>query len=87
MSEPKEYWWVSVGGNDCEPAIVVGSEPKREIFTFGCPDALTTKDAELVQEIGTPPDTPKEAARKQLVWDKKCEADRKRGIIHGYRKF
>lgn len=93
MPKTKEYWWVSVGGNNCEPAVVVKTSdgphhaPDVEIFTFGCPDALTTKSVELVEKLDDPPDTPKQAARKQAAWDRKRAADAKRGIYHGYRTF
>lgn len=83
----KEYWWVSVGGNKCEPAVVTGDADRREIFTFGCPDPLTTENVELVEKMDEAPDTPKEAARKAAAWEQQREADRKRGIFHGYRSF
>lgn len=82
----KTYWWVSVGGNDCEPAVVVDG---KQVYTFGCPDPFDATDGhvEMVEEIGEAPDTPAEAARKQAKWEKQRERDRKAGLIHGYRRF
>ena|SRR6266849_5181302 len=96
MPRTKEYWWVSVGGNDCELALVVKTTdgpvaetmPYTEIFTFGCPDPLTRKDVVLVKELTMlPPDTPEKAAQRAAAWEAKRETDRKKGIIHGYRRF
>lgn len=83
MKPTKEYWWVSVGGNACEPAVVAGDQ----VFTFGCPDAFKRGDVELVKEMDAAPDTPKQAARKAAAWERKMARDAKRGIIHGYRQF
>ena len=83
MKPAKEYWWVSVGGNACEPAVVTGDE----IFTFGCPDPLTREHVELVEKMNDVPDTPKEAARKAAAWEAARARDQKRGAWHGYRQF
>ncbi len=82
-----EYWWVSVGGNPCEPAILTNETKK--IYTFGCPDALDAEGGhvELVKKIDFIPDTPAESARKQAAWERKSALEEKRGIVHGYRRF
>lgn len=83
MKLTTEYWWVSVGGHACEPAVVTGDQ----IFTFGCPDALTREHVELIKRMDDIPDTPKQAARKAAAWERKRARDEKRGIVHGYRQF
>jgi hypothetical protein len=56
MAEEKAYWWVSVDGNACEPAVLVGAK----VYTFG---------RVLVEEIDIP-DTPREAAKKEAAWER-----------------
>lgn len=80
----KEYWWISVGGESCEPAVVTDN---GEVFTLGCPDPHDPATIEMVQKMGWIPDTPAEAERKRKAWEAKVERDRKRGIYHGYRRF
>lgn len=83
----KAYWWVSVGGNPCEPAVLVHGTKK--VYTFGCPDPFNAESEhiEMVKEMTSIPDTPAEAARKQAAWDRQRERDLKAGIAHGYRRF
>jgi len=77
------YWWVSVGGNPCEPAVVKG----KQAWTFGCPDPFALDAIELVEEMSAPPDTPAEAKRKADAWERKRAKDAANGIFHGYRRF
>jgi len=87
----KEYWWVSIGGNSCEPAIVVREKGKLNCYTAGCPDPLDVNKVpcvvELVKEMPFVPPTPKEAKKAAARWEKQRERDRARGIVHGYRSF
>lgn len=80
-----ELWWISVGGNSCEPARIVG----EKIFTIGCQDgtSIPDKGIELIERITYAPLTSKQSEAKRIAWDKKIERDAKRGIHHGYRKF
>ena len=82
----KEYWWVSIGGNPCEPAIVVTEEKIRKAFTIGCPDpfVLPSNDCQLVRLLPKPPDTPAEAEQKADAYEKQRIGMRFR---HGYRRF
>lgn len=87
---PSELWWASVGGNTCEPIRVIkdrNGKPK-EWFSIGCadPHPIADEGFQLVAQI-TVPLTPEQAERKHAEWEAKVEADRKRGIIHGYRRF
>lgn len=84
----KEFWWVSVGGNPCEPALVLRDSDNLTAFTFGCADAwhLPAKSFELVKEIDCIPDTPAEAEKKQKAFERKWKADERRGVHHGYRR-
>ena len=83
----KSYWWVSVGGNPCEPAVLIHGSKK--VYTFGCPDAFDADSDHiaLVREMTSIPDTPEEAALKQAAWERQRERDRIAGIIHRYRQF
>jgi hypothetical protein len=82
-----KLWWISVGGNKCEPARVVD---KKTAYTIGCPDPIIIDDTiELVMEIEDQqiPLTDAQLERKRRRWERKVERDAKRGIYHGYRKF
>lgn len=83
----KAYWWVSVGGGPCEPAVLIHGTKK--VYTFGCPDALNadSEHVELVKEMTNVPDTPEEAKRKEAASNRKVARDEARGIFHGYRRF
>jgi len=86
MIDNDGLWWISVGGNKCEPARV----EHGIVFTIGCQDGTEwTNDCgiELVERITDIPDTPKEKLRKRRIWEKQREQDEKRGIHHGYRRF
>ena len=80
-------WWVSVGGESCEPARVVDGV----VFTIGCADGTPYDGSsiELVERIPKEktPDTPKEAARKRVAWERQRSEEMRRGIYHGYRRF
>lgn len=83
----KEYWWVSVGGNDCEPCVL--SEGK--IYTFGCPDSFQPDDPgiEMVKPMAEPPlNAAQEEAHKEK---RRIEYEQWRkenpGVSHGYRRF
>jgi hypothetical protein len=80
-----QYWWVSVGGNPCEPAVVTG----KRAWTFGSPDpfSLPSNIIELVERMPTPPETPAEAKNKAEAWQRKLDSDAAKGIFHGYRRF
>lgn len=83
-------WWVSVGGNQCEPARVVLEGNDRTVFTIGCADGTllsNTCGIELVEEIDDIPLTPADEAKRRDEWEKKRAEDRARGIHHGYRRF
>lgn len=93
-----ELWWVSVGGNACEPARVVkwksvgedGVWQQTEVYTIGCPDGTPIVPGcgiELVEKIDAIPLTPAQAEKNQKAWDRKVERDLKRGIRHGYRDW
>lgn len=82
-----QLWWVSVGGNACEPArVVTDAEGVRTVFTIGCETGtlLSEGGIALVERIGDVPDTPAEAERKRIVWEKQ---QRGRSYLHGYRRF
>lgn len=81
-----ELWWASIGGNTCEPIRVM--RVTKEWFSIGCNDShpLTEEGVQLVARMDAP-DTPKRAEKKRLEWEAKVKRDRKRGIIHGYRRF
>lgn len=79
----KEYWWVSVGGNPCEPAVV----NHEGIFTVGCPDAHDIAGIELIEQMGGVPDTPALARRKAKAWEARRKREAALGIHHGYRTF
>jgi hypothetical protein len=80
-----QLWWISVGGNRCEPARVIDGMA----FTIGCPDGISVAEVEMVKEIDqrSIPLTAVASAKRAARWEAKVEADRKRGIIHGYRRF
>ncbi len=85
MSKSKLYW-VSVGGNPCEPARIVDDT----VFTIGCPDGTElTEDCgiELVEEMTEIPLTPAGAIKAEKAWRRKVARDRKNSIHHGYRRF
>lgn len=73
MSDRREYWWVSVGGNPCEPAAIDFVGSNRFAYTAGCADAfdLQAEDCpvELVLNMPNPPDSPVEKARKQAEYE------------------
>jgi len=81
-----ELWWISVGGNKCEPARIVD---KKTAFTIGCSDGIPIDEntIELVEQIEVVPLTDKQAEARRKRWERKILADEKRGIYHGYRKF
>jgi hypothetical protein len=83
-----ELWWISVGGNKCEPARIVD---KAIAFTIGCPDGIILAEnaVDLIKQIeeDSIPLTVKESELRRLRWEQKVAADKKRGIYHGYRKF
>jgi hypothetical protein len=85
-----ELWWVSVGGNECEPARIVANEGGiKTIYTIGCDSGTLVSEGSivLVQQIDDAPDTPAEAEAERIAWDKRRAADERRGISHGYRRF
>lgn len=85
-------WWVSVGGNPGEPAQVVTEDGKRTAFTIGCPDGIVLGRGSGVKLLA-PMQACEEAVddarfeRERRAWVRKVEADRARGIFHGYRRF
>lgn len=95
MSKTSELWWVSVGGNSCEPARVVtetieleqGVERHQTVYTIGCADftLLTPRcGIELVQEIESDeiPSTPKQQRRLDRQWRAQLLSR-----PHGYKRF
>jgi hypothetical protein len=85
----KEYWWASVAGADCEPAVVVAEEnEERRAYTIGCADAFQVNDRKcplkLIEriedyEIPMTPRQSRNARRREL-----------RALAaqpHGYRRF
>lgn len=80
-----ELWWVSIGGNVCEPARVMD----HALFTIGCPDGISKEGPGviLVEKIEYIPDTPAQREAKRRAWERKVAEDEKRGIHHGYRRF
>ena len=89
----KEYWWVSIGGNPYEPAVVVTEKKIRKAFTIGCPDpfVLPSDVCQLVRLLPKPPNTPAEAKQKAKQKSDAADAYEKQRIgmrfSHGYRKF
>ncbi len=86
MSE-SELWWVSVGGNPCEPARLVDGE----IFTIGCCDPTpNTPDSGiiLVERLdGAVPLNPAEAEAARKQWEKEERRREKEAEQHSYRRF
>jgi hypothetical protein len=83
-------WWVSVGGNECEPArVVTNEEGIKTIYTIGCGSGTLASEGSiaLVEQIDDVPDTPAEAERKRIIWEKNRTRDRLRGYVHSYRCF
>lgn len=90
MGKPKtELWWVSVGGNPCEPARIVTENGREMVYTIGCGDPHERSDVECVEMVDGVdiPKTPKETARLEAAWNRKVSRDEKRGIFHHYRRF
>jgi len=78
------WYWVSVGGNDCEVARMQDGK----IFTTGCADGTEYEEGcgiEVMPEILNAPRTSKERARYKKIWEENIAL--RRGISHGYRKF
>jgi hypothetical protein len=75
--------WISVGGNDCEPARLEDGK----VYTIGCADPLPPDKFKIVSEkfVGQParPRTTNEQ-REFDVW---LEKEKKAGRVHGYRRF
>ena len=81
-------WWVSVGGNDPEPARVVMESGEQRIYTIGCTDSFTPGSGVLlVEQITNIPLTPEKSAKAQATYMRKLARDRARGIVHSYRRF
>lgn len=90
MTSKTDLWWVSVGGNKCEPARVVSEDGKQVVYTIGCPDGiLVTPESgvELVEKMDDPPLTSAASLAAKLKWERKIEREAKLGIFHGYQKF
>lgn len=84
--------WVSVGGNECEPARLVENNGVKTVFTIGCADGTIIADGcgiEIVEARTAfyRPDTPAVAEKRRVEWEKQVARDKKRGIHHGYRRF
>jgi len=80
--EDSKLYWVSVGGNPCEPARLNDGK----IYTIGCADGTKYEEGcgiELVKEIFTKriPATPIEQKKLDRAWRKRQSKN------HGYRKF
>jgi hypothetical protein len=79
------YWWVSVGGNTGEPAVM----KDNQLFTLGCPDPFDLTDqtnpVTLLEEIDAD-DIP-----RTLVEQKLHERNERRHmqsyVFHRYRKW
>lgn len=83
----KRYWWVSVGGSECEPCVL--SDGK--IYTFGCPDPFLPDDPgiEMVKEMPEPPlnAAETEAYKEQNRINYEKWRKENPGVRHGYRRF
>jgi hypothetical protein len=85
----KEYWWVSVSGASCEPAVVICEEGERRAYTIGCQDYFKVDDLEcllkLISKIDDDsiPFTPKEEAN----WERRERRIQKQLRNHRYRSF
>jgi hypothetical protein len=83
----KEYWWISVGGGDYEPAVVT----EEGIFTFGCSDPFKLDDPTIKVrcKMEARPLTPEKD--KEWMEDKnrrEVEWNLARGVSpHRYRQF
>jgi hypothetical protein len=86
-----ELWWVSVGGNECEPARVVTEDGAQMVYTIGCNTGTLVSEGTIdlvqVMNAGYIPDSPKQAEEKRIAWEKQRTMDYRRGISHGYRRF
>jgi hypothetical protein len=85
-----ELWWVSVGGNECEPArVVTGEEGIKTIYTIGCNSGTLASEGSiaLVEQIDDVPDTPAKAEEKRAIWEKHRARMASRGYLHSYRRF
>lgn len=100
MDAPKaDFYWAVVGEAKPEPVAVVIENGKRVAYTCGCADPfdIDGADAAIVLidrygNVGSPspllvPPTPKEQAEAAERREKQIQADRKRGITHGHRRF
>jgi hypothetical protein len=80
--EKAVYWWVSVAGSHCEPAVV----RDNKAYTLGCPDPfdLTQVDCplKLIEKCDVPL-TPKQ----ELYLIRKENKKLREMENHGYRKF
>jgi len=74
----KQYWWISVNGSKCEPAV---KDKEGKVYTFGCPDPLPENTFVFVEELEDPPLTPKEKIKHEKEMKKLF------GSNHGYRVF
>lgn len=82
-----EYWWISVGGSECEPAV---KDSDGKFYTFGCADPLSEDDFKKVRQIKDIPEkplSPEEEEKERIRLEKYWEGERKAGRVHGYRKF
>jgi len=90
MNAATELWWVSVGGNPCEPARMVIKGDNRTVFTVGCNDGTEIMDGcgiELVEKIERIPPTPAAKRKAEKAWLAKLARDRRNGVPHRYRRF
>ncbi len=86
MENENGLYWVSVGGNECEPARLEDGK----VFTIGCNDGTVIEEGcgiEIVGELRGKLRTPKEQARLKVLWEEKRKREREAGIRHRYRRF
>jgi hypothetical protein len=74
------YWWVSVAGNHCEPAVV----KERMVYTLGCSDGFDLDKLDCPVTLIEKCDPPLTPAQEQYQLRKQRKALQEQGW-HGYR--
>lgn len=88
----KEYWWISVAGADCEPAVLtLDPEGKRIVHTLGCQDPFYVDDKDSpVEMVKAAKDAVGIPANERQVKNLQHRAQARIAVGwpgHGYRKF
>jgi hypothetical protein len=90
MKKTKEYWWVSVGGAHCEPAVVIVENGEWHAYTIGCPDPFKLADPDspiaLIEKCEGSVGIPETPAQERYQW-RKFKREYREQKSHGYRRF